>query len=199
MTGSKSANQDNPQINFTMRVAAVRDFTLDLDEFDKREFSSRDEYEEFLSKYKIKLEIDLGSNFSPELSGAPTYKNNFDAVRFRNILNFASRLVVRKIVEQIYFDKGVGYADGKDPKGYQTVQQIYRERVDKGNMMLREKEVRAIVDEFMKAEIEDPKFDESPFAKDREKGISRFIFENFNPVQTHSDGRSKVNGDKPPL
>ncbi len=101
--------EQSGQINFTLRVSAT-DLPLDNENF------------------KIKLNMDFGPEFGPELTSR-TGGPNFHANRVRSILKFVSDDVIRKVVEFIYF-KDVYVTDGKPHTLIENeeIANIYRER-----------------------------------------------------------------------
>ena len=168
------------QINFTLKVTATN---LPVDD----------------DNFKIKLSMDFGSEFTPDLV-ARDISPNFNARKVRNILKFISQDVIRKVIEFIYF-KEEYVENGKPTKVMRDpeIDRIYLERSkyrtkqplpSKPGLKDEEKRIAKVVD----ALIENDK----RTIHINEKSIANIRFEHLSPGVLSVNVQKIVNGDMPP-
>jgi len=175
----------NKQINFTLNVSAN-----DLDPDDKN--------------FKVKAVLDFVPAFS---NGPNSGLSTFNANKVHALLTFISDRVIKKVVEQVYFDReNEKYVpETKLPPNYKKVIGIYDERRKKkqgdddySHLDLYERKpangdtncIECIVDDFFK-NPERPVWEE-------ETNVTRIIFEQQSPPTLTVESRTIVNGDKRP-
>lgn len=178
---SKKKRRKDNLINFTLRVTAT-----DLPLTDEN--------------FKIKLSMDIGSEFTPKLKAGDSGPN-FNARRVRSILKFVSDDVIKKVVEYIYF-KEVYVKDDKPQKLIENpeINQIYSERGayrQDGNKLaskpgLKDEEER--ISKIVNSLIEE----EGRKIPIEEKSIANIKFEHLSPGVLSVNVQKIINGDMPP-
>jgi len=178
MIESKRKTAD--QINFTLKVTATNLPVQD-------------------DNFKIKLSMDFGSEFIPDLM-ARDISPNFNARKVRNILNFISQDVIRKVIEFIYF-KEEYIENGKPAKVMRDpeIDRIYLER-----SKYRTKRPLSSKPGLKDEENRIAKVVEALIENDRrtihinEKSIANIRFEHLSPGVLSINVQKIVNGDMPP-
>jgi hypothetical protein len=169
------------QINFTLKVTATN---LPIED----------------DNFKIKLSMDFGSEFTPDLV-ARDISPNFNARKVRNILRFISQDVIRKVIEFIYFKEE--YVEGDKPTKVMRnaeIDRIYLDRSKyrktnknlskKPNLKEEEKRIAEVVEGFLN--------DEKRMIHINEKSIANIRFEHLSPGVLSVNVQKIVNGDMPP-
>ncbi len=169
------------QINFTLKVTATN-LAVEDDNF------------------KIKLSMDFGSEFVPDLV-ARDISPNFNAKKVRNILKFISKDVIRKVIEFIYF-KEEYVENGKPAKVMRNpeIDRIYLDRSKyrktnknlstKPNLKEEEKRIAEVVEGLIN--------DEKRAIHINEKSIANIKFEHLSPGVLSVNVQKIINGDMPP-
>lgn len=179
------ANTNESSINFTLNVSAN-----DLDPEDKN--------------FKVKVVLDFVPPFS---NGANSGLSTFHANKVHRLLTFISERVIKKVIEQVYFDrenekyvpepklpanfkKAIGIYDErrKNKKGGDDYSHLdlYERMPDNGDTNC----IECIVNDFFN-DAKRPVWDD-------EKNVTRIIFEQQSPPSLTVESRTIVNGDKRP-
>jgi len=189
------ANNNEPltsetRINFTLTVSA-NDVDPELDDS------------------KIKVVLDFVPAFN---NGANSGLSTFHANKVHKLLNFISDRVIKKVVEQVYFDReNEKYVpETKLPANFKKAKGIYDERREEKEKNMKESGddfshlnhlermvdksdtncIECIVNEFFN--------DPNRPVWDDEKNVTRIIFEQQSPPTLTVESRTIVNGDKRP-
>jgi hypothetical protein len=187
---NESLTNSETLINFTLNVSAN-----DLDPEDKN--------------FKVKAVLDFVPAFS---NGSNSGSSTFNANTVHRLLTFISERVIKKVVEQVYFDReNEKYVpEPKLPANFKKAKGIYDKRreekeknMKKGNddyshLDLYERKpdngdtncIECIVDDFFN-DAKRPVWDD-------EKNVTRIIFEQQSPPTLTVESRTIVNGDKRP-
>ena len=187
---NESLTNSETLINFTLNVSAN-----DLDPEDKN--------------FKVKAVLDFVPAFS---NGSNSGLSTFNANTVHRLLTFISERVIKKVVEQVYFDReNEKYVpEPKLPANFKKAKGIYDKRreekeknIKKGNddysyLDLYERKpdngdtncIECIVDDFFN-DAKRPVWDD-------EKNVTRIIFEQQSPPTLTVESRTIVNGDKRP-
>ena len=167
------------EINFTLRVSAISSPQADP------------------KNYKLKVSMDL----DPEIyTSFENYTPNFDAKQVREILDFISEDVIRKVIEHIYFDRESKFRESplalKDPgvqRALKETLEIYdARRKSKSKDYPGEEKIIAIVDNFINQR--NPKL-----ITEEERNVTQVRYERFSASKTYYSVQERVNGDKRPL
>ncbi len=164
---------------------------------------------------KIKVVLD----FVPALNnGANSGLSTFHANKVHRLLNFISDRVIKKVIEQVYYDRdNERYEPSELPANFQSAISIYNKRRDEKEKKEKENEknktkssddyshldlyerkpdngdtncIECIVNDFFN-DPERPVWDE-------ETNVTRIIFEQKSPPSLTVESRTIVNGDKRP-
>jgi hypothetical protein len=178
------ANKNESLINFTLNVSAN-----DLDPEDPN--------------FKIKAVLDFVPPFN---NGANSGVSTFHANKVHRLLTFISERVIKKVIEQVYYDReNEKYVpEGELPANFKKAKGIYDQRraKKKGNGDYSHLDylermyngdtncIECIVNEF----FDNPK---RP-VWDEETNVTRVIFEQQSPPSLTVESRTIVNGDKRP-
>ena len=174
-----------PQINFTLTVSA--------NDVDPEHDDS-----------KIKVVLDFVPPFN---NGTTSTLSTFHANKVHRLLNFISDRVIKKVIEQVYFDReNEKYVPATElPANFKKAKGIYDERrkEKKGNgdyshLDLYERKRDDSDTECIECIVNDFFNDAKRPVWDDEKNVTRIIFEQQSPPTLTVESRTIVNGDKRP-
>lgn len=185
MVNQEFSVDGRPPINFTLKVIAT-----DLPVKDPN--------------FKAKIVFDFVPTFTPELKADTP---NFHANKVYRLMNFITQRVIKKVIEWVYFDRGIVDNVKELPEGYESAIRIYDERLaikaklppgDLSYLDHREERettpkgdcIEDIVSKFFNNE------DRPVWAK--ESNVTRITFEELSPSTITVDTRTAINGDKRP-
>jgi hypothetical protein len=190
------ANKNEPltnsetRINFTLNVSAN-----DLDPEDKN--------------FKVKAVLDFVPAFS---NGSNSGLSTFNANKVHRLLTFISERVIKKVIEQVYYDReNEKYVPETElPANFKKAKGIYDKRREE-----KEKNMKKSNDDYSYLDLYERKpdngdtnciecivneFFDNPKRPvwDEETNVTRIIFEQQSPPTLTVESRTIVNGDKRP-
>jgi len=192
-TNEKTPAKEETRINFTLNVSA--------NDFDPED-----------PNFKIKAVLDFVPAFA---NGAKSGASTFHANKVHGLLTFISERVIKKVIEQVYYDRDNERYDANElPPNFKEAISIYNKRRDEKKK--REKEgTKKSDDDYSHLDLYERKPDDGDtnciecivndffndpdrLVWDEETAVTRIIFEQQSPPSLTVESRTVVNGDKRP-